>query len=70
MLPVKLHGIGNPARAAYPRDDAGDERMSEREQESLLGEISGRSAEDAAQLLRALPIERDAANTTTTDSAT
>ena len=46
------------------------ERMSEREQESLLGEISGRSAEDAAQLLRALLIELDAANTTTTDSAT
>ena len=46
------------------------ERMSEREQESLLAEVSARSAEDAAQLLRALLVELDAANPTTTDSAT
>jgi hypothetical protein len=46
------------------------ERMSEREQESLLAEVSARSAEDAALLLRALLVELDAANPTTTDSAT
>jgi hypothetical protein len=46
------------------------ERMSEREQESLLAEISARSADDAAQLLRALLIELDAAKPTTTDAAT
>lgn len=46
------------------------ERMSEREQESLLAEVSARSAEDAALLLRALLVELDAANSTTTESAT
>lgn len=46
------------------------ERMSEREQESLLAEVSARSAEDAALLLRALLVELDDANPTTTDSAT
>lgn len=37
------------------------ERMTEEEQESLLAEISALSAKDAAQLLRALLAELEAA---------
>ena len=46
------------------------EHMSEREQESLLAEIIALRPEDAAQLLRAVLVELEAAKPITTESAT